>query len=84
MEKSKLKQLLELKALLNEAIKSQRRSDKCISNYIQKTNKHGFNRSTTTSFNAAATHNASALKSDMKALKSAFITLFKMEMNQCS
>ena len=75
-----LSNLLTLKSLLIEAIKSQKRSDKCIANYVLKTNNSGFSRSLTTTFNANASHNASALKSDMKALKNAFIETFNIEL----
>lgn len=71
--------LLKLRWLLNEAIKSQRRSDKCCANYIEKTNTSGFSRSLTTSFNANASHNVSALKSDLKGLKNELITFFGVE-----
>lgn len=74
-----LSNLLALKFLLNEAIKSQKRSDKCNENYVLKTNRSGFSRSLTTSFNANASHNASALKSDLKTLKNAFIETFNIE-----
>lgn len=74
-----LANLLTLKTLLNEAIKSQKRSDKCNANYITRTNNSGFSRSLTTSFNANASHNASALKSDMKALKNEFATTFNVD-----
>ena len=75
----KLTKLLALKNLLNEAIKSQKRSDNCHEQYVQKTNETGFNRSRTTTFNANASHNAVALKSDINALKNAFIETFKMD-----
>lgn len=74
-----LTNLLTLKKLLNEAIKSQKRSDKCNANYVSRTNNSGFSRSLTTSFNANASHNASALKSDMKALKEGFVTTFNLD-----
>jgi hypothetical protein len=75
---SELEELLELKALLNEAIKSQKRSDKCAQNFVSRTNRVGFSRASTTSFNANASNNAAALKSDMNALKEAFQKTFNM------
>lgn len=76
-----LENLLEIKALLNEAIKSQKRSDKCNENYIARTNRAGFSRAVTTSFNASASHNAAALKSDMKVLKDAFLQTFNIDLS---
>ncbi|NRB79189.1 MAG: hypothetical protein HRU38_11040 [Saccharospirillaceae bacterium] len=64
-----LAELLSLKAAINEAIKSQRRSDKCHDNFIKRTNTVGFSRASTTTYTANAAWNAEALKSDMKHLK---------------
>lgn len=78
-DSEELKELLEIRTLLNEAIKSQRRSDKCTANYVSRTNSIGFSRASTTSFNANASNNISALKSDKKSLKDAVIALFNIE-----
>lgn len=47
-----LADLLSLRAVLNEAIKSQRRSDKCHDNFIKRTNTVGFSRASTTTYTA--------------------------------
>ncbi|MEZ8028550.1 hypothetical protein [Enterovibrio norvegicus] len=76
-ESDDLTRLLEIRSALNEAIKSQRRSDKCHQSYIEKTNKQGFSRSLTTTYNAAAAaSNASALRTDMAQLKDAVEAVF--------
>lgn len=60
-----LAKLLAMRSALNEAIKSQRRLDNCHASYIEKTTKLGFSRSLTTTYNANASSNAAALKSDL-------------------
>ncbi|WP_394222551.1 hypothetical protein [Alteromonas gracilis] len=71
-----LEQLLNIREALNEAVKSQRRLDKCHASFIERTNRDGFTRAQTTSYNANASHHSSALKSDIEVLKKAFATAF--------
>lgn len=71
-----LAKLLAMRTALSEAIKSQRRLDNCHSRYIEKTNNVGFSRSLTTTYNANASSNAAALKSDMDSLKTATQAVF--------
>ncbi len=76
MRNENLDKLLTIRKVLNEAIKSQRRADRCHQNYIEKTERDGFSRARTTTYNAAATSNAEALKSDMVQLKDAVQVVF--------
>ncbi|NOI32018.1 hypothetical protein [Vibrio coralliilyticus] len=71
-----LTKLLAMRKALNEAIKSQRRTDRCHQNYFEKTQQDGFSRVRTTTYNAAATSNAAALKSDMAQLKDTVQAVF--------
>ena len=71
-----LEKLLAMRTALSEAIKSQRRLDNCHSRYIEKTYNVGFSRSLTTTYNANASSNAAALKSDMDSLKTATQAVF--------
>ncbi|WP_199438379.1 hypothetical protein [Vibrio owensii] len=72
-----LTKLLAMRTALSEAIKSQRRLDNCHARYIEKTNTNGFSRALTTTYNANASSNAAALKSDMNTLKKATQAVFK-------
>ena len=71
-----MQQLLNIKEALNEAIKSQRRLDKCHGACIERTNRDGFTRAQTTSYKANASHHSAALKADIDTLKLAFATAF--------
>lgn len=71
-----LQHLLVMKAALNEAIKSQRRLDKCHATFVERTNRNGFTRAQTTSYNANATHYTAALKADLETLKCAYNAAF--------
>lgn len=71
-----MQQLLNIKEALNEAIKSQRRLDKCHASFIERTNRDGFTRALTTNYNANASHHSAALKADIDTLKQAFATAF--------
>lgn len=71
-----LQQLLAIKAAVNEAIKSQRRLDKCHAVFVERTNRNGFTRAQTTSYNANASHYSAALKADIDTLKSAYDAAF--------
>ncbi len=79
-QSEELLKLMALRIALNDAIKSQRRADKCHANFISKTHRDGFSRASTTTYNARASSNAIALKSDMQTLKEAILALFNIEL----
>lgn len=78
-ESDELKQLLLMRRALSEAIKSQRRLDNCHASYISATNRDGFSRAKTTSYNARAASNANMLRTDMQTLKNAINSIFSFE-----
>lgn len=78
-ESDEMKKLMKLREALSEAIKSQRRLDNCHLTYIEATNRDGFSRAKTTSYNARAASNAVMLQSDMSTLKNATNSIFSFE-----
>ncbi|MFD2176350.1 hypothetical protein [Veronia pacifica] len=79
-----LARLLMLKEALDEAIKSQRRSDQCHENYTKRTNVNGFSRALTATYESNAAWNEKALDKDMAALKIAAKALFEKEESEVS